>query len=316
MTPRAPRARRESIPARWLYHRPLLGRLCQAAYQTARDVISAALPAEEALIPGMIAVVQTFGDDLGWHPHVHALVTRGGWDRAGTWVPVPFVDGEAAALLFRHKVFSFLQAEGLIVFGTIPCSRLHASCTARRRLVSSIACFKESVITSAYRITAPLRFLAARPIVWKSEVLLLRYPSLSAFKPGSPSRVRCERTEMPMMAGARRGENRSRTRAVRRHGLSPEYARQRGKIRPRGRRRLGFPGGDRHQRDLRQVQPLVQQVDPHQHVERAAAKVRKDCRALEHLDLAVEVAHAHAELREVLGQVSCRPGRPQPFLHT
>jgi hypothetical protein len=68
MTPRAPRARRESIPARWLYHRRLLGRLCQVAYQTARDMISAALPAEEALIPGMIAVVQTFGDELSWHP--------------------------------------------------------------------------------------------------------------------------------------------------------------------------------------------------------------------------------------------------------
>lgn len=114
MTPRAPRARRESIPARWLYHRPLLARLCQAAYQTAPGIIRAAPPDDEGLTPGRIAVVQTFGDDLGWHPHVHALVTRGGWDRAGTWVPVPFVDGEAAALVFRHKVFSCLQAEGLL----------------------------------------------------------------------------------------------------------------------------------------------------------------------------------------------------------
>jgi hypothetical protein len=62
----------------------------------------------------MIAVVQTFGDDLGWHPHVHALVTRGGWDRSAAWVPVPFVDGEAAALVFRHKVFAFLRREGLL----------------------------------------------------------------------------------------------------------------------------------------------------------------------------------------------------------
>jgi len=77
-------------------------------------MISAALPPEEALIPGMIAVVQTFGDDLGWHPHVHALVTRGGWDRTGTGVPVPFVDREAAALVFRHKAFSCLRAEGLL----------------------------------------------------------------------------------------------------------------------------------------------------------------------------------------------------------
>jgi hypothetical protein len=62
----------------------------------------------------MIAVVQTFGDDLTWHPHVHALVTRGGWDRDGQWAPVPFVDGEAAALVLRHRVFTLLRGEGLL----------------------------------------------------------------------------------------------------------------------------------------------------------------------------------------------------------
>jgi hypothetical protein len=98
----------------FLYHRPLLGRLCRAAYDTAREMIGATSLDGDLPVPGMIAVVQTFGDDLCWHPHVHALVTRGGWDRAGQWVPVPFVDGEGAALVFRHKVFAFLQREGLL----------------------------------------------------------------------------------------------------------------------------------------------------------------------------------------------------------
>ena len=62
----------------------------------------------------MIAVVQTFGDDPNWHLHLHALATRGGWDRAGACTPVPFVAGEAAALLFRHKVLAFLTGEGLL----------------------------------------------------------------------------------------------------------------------------------------------------------------------------------------------------------
>ena len=77
-------------------------------------MLAAASPAPDPITPGMIAVVQTFSDDAGWNPHVHALATRGGWTRAGQWVPIPFVDGEAAALVFRHKVFSFLQAEGLL----------------------------------------------------------------------------------------------------------------------------------------------------------------------------------------------------------
>jgi hypothetical protein len=77
-------------------------------------MIAAASPAGGEIRPGMIAVVQTAGCDLGWHPHVHPLVTRGGWDRAGQCVPVPFVDGETAALMVRHKAILFLKAEGLL----------------------------------------------------------------------------------------------------------------------------------------------------------------------------------------------------------
>jgi hypothetical protein len=43
---------------------------------------------------------------------VHALVTRGSWDRAGQWAPVQFVDGDAAALAVRHGVFSLLHGDG------------------------------------------------------------------------------------------------------------------------------------------------------------------------------------------------------------
>ena len=97
----------------FLYHRRLPGRPCRPAYETARAMIPATLRDGEQLLPAMFAFVQTFGDDLNWHPHVHALVTRGGWNRSGVWTPVPSVDDEAAALLFRQKVFGFLKREGL-----------------------------------------------------------------------------------------------------------------------------------------------------------------------------------------------------------
>ncbi len=67
-----------------------------------------------------------------------------------------------------------------IVFGVIPCSLLYAIWIARRRFVSSTACLIESVITSAYRITFPRTFRAARPIVWIKDVPERRNPSLSA----------------------------------------------------------------------------------------------------------------------------------------
>ena len=52
----------------------------------------------------------TFTVDLRWHPHIHAIASRGGWDRAGAWRPVPWVDTHAAELVFRHKVIAFLAA--------------------------------------------------------------------------------------------------------------------------------------------------------------------------------------------------------------
>jgi hypothetical protein len=62
----------------------------------------------------MVAVVQTFGDQLNLHPHLHALVTRGGWTASGEWIGVPYVDQGAAELLFRHKVIRLLVGAGLL----------------------------------------------------------------------------------------------------------------------------------------------------------------------------------------------------------
>jgi len=62
----------------------------------------------------MVSVVQMATDLLEWSPHVHALVSRGGWDREGAWVPVPYVDAKAAELLFRHNVIAFVRDEELL----------------------------------------------------------------------------------------------------------------------------------------------------------------------------------------------------------
>jgi hypothetical protein len=59
-------------------------------------------------------VVQTAGDLANWHPHVHAIVSRGGWTQDGEWIPVAFVDEHSAELLYRHKVMRLLQDEGLL----------------------------------------------------------------------------------------------------------------------------------------------------------------------------------------------------------
>jgi hypothetical protein len=98
----------------FLHHRQLLGKLCRAAWDTVRELMAAAVEEVEGFATGMVAAVQTAGDALGLHPHVHAIAPRGGWDREGAWVPVPLVDTDAAERLFRHKVLKLLKQEGLL----------------------------------------------------------------------------------------------------------------------------------------------------------------------------------------------------------
>jgi hypothetical protein len=97
----------------FLHHRELLGGLAHAAWETVLELMCAAA-GDEGVRPGMVAVVQTAGDLANWHPHVHAIVSRGGWTRDGEWIPVAFVDEHSAELLYRHKVMRLLQDEGLL----------------------------------------------------------------------------------------------------------------------------------------------------------------------------------------------------------
>jgi len=98
----------------FLHHRELLGELSRCAYETIRELMSAAALEEKGFRPGMVSVVQTFGEAARFHPHVHALCSRGGWNARGHWVPVPYLDHRMAEELFRHRVLRLLQSEGLL----------------------------------------------------------------------------------------------------------------------------------------------------------------------------------------------------------
>ena len=60
---------------------------------------------------------------------------------------------------------------------------------------------------------------------------------------------------------------------------------------------------DRDERHLGQVEPFAQQVDADEHVELAEPQRPQDLDALERVDLGVQVAHADAELEQVVGEV-------------
>jgi hypothetical protein len=76
--------------------------------------MAAAAVEDKGSRPGVVTVVQTFGDGARSHPHVHALVSRGGWTASGEWIPLPQADEGAAEKLFRHKVLALLRRRGLV----------------------------------------------------------------------------------------------------------------------------------------------------------------------------------------------------------
>jgi len=95
------------------YRRKLLGELCRAAVKTL-TVYFEALTGEE-LVPGIMVAVQTLGDRINFHPHLHFLLTEGGVDRAGIFHRLPRLDDARLAEIFGREVLALLVP---LVFGT------------------------------------------------------------------------------------------------------------------------------------------------------------------------------------------------------
>jgi ribosomal protein S27E len=72
------------------YNRRLLGELCRLALRSLTRYFEVTTGSE--LMPGVIAAIQTFGNRMNLHPHLHFLVTEGGVDGAGLFHKIPRID--------------------------------------------------------------------------------------------------------------------------------------------------------------------------------------------------------------------------------
>ncbi|MCP3861107.1 MAG: transposase [Phycisphaeraceae bacterium] len=97
----------------FLRERRLLGILPRCAAEAITRCWRAALDRKDG-VPGIVASIQTFGSQVNWHPHVHALVTEGLLLPGGTVVPGPAYDEPFERLLtetFRRLVLQALHRE-------------------------------------------------------------------------------------------------------------------------------------------------------------------------------------------------------------
>jgi len=65
---------------------------------------------KENTFPAAICSIQTFGDMLGFNPHLHILCADGDFGEHGIfYAAVADLDGPALEPLFRHKIPSMLK---------------------------------------------------------------------------------------------------------------------------------------------------------------------------------------------------------------
>ena len=113
----APVAHRQvvlTIPKRLRVHtrfdRQLLGKLSSCAW-TRLKAEAQRLLAREDVVPGMIAAIQTHGELLHWHPHIHVLITCGAWTPEGEFLELPEFDMERLLVAWQNAVFELYLAE-------------------------------------------------------------------------------------------------------------------------------------------------------------------------------------------------------------
>ena len=106
-----PQRRRASC----LFRRGLVGDLARVAARTVTAAVRATT-GEADLAVGIIACLQTHGSLANWHPHLHLVVTDGGFRPDGTFVRWPGWPGHDTARLteaFRRAVLRLFVRRGL-----------------------------------------------------------------------------------------------------------------------------------------------------------------------------------------------------------
>jgi len=94
------------------YNRRLPGELCRCALRSLTCYFEVLAGSE--LVPGVIAAIQTFGDRINVHPHLHFLMTEGGVDEAGAFHKITRIDDSRLAELFAHEVLTTLVHKELL----------------------------------------------------------------------------------------------------------------------------------------------------------------------------------------------------------
>lgn len=89
------------------YH--LLNVLFTSASQTIEYIFTKLKGKSNAIKPGYVLTLHTFGRDLKWNPHIHCLLTEGGVTNAGEYVTVDYIHYETFRKSFMKCVLDNMK---------------------------------------------------------------------------------------------------------------------------------------------------------------------------------------------------------------
>ena len=97
-----------SVPDRlWLVireHRELLKVLMDAAIHAVNDTLSYCL--RKDVMAGVIVVLHPFSRDLSFKPHIHTLVTEGGFDNQGRFIAKRYIPARTMRMTWQYQVLT------------------------------------------------------------------------------------------------------------------------------------------------------------------------------------------------------------------
>ncbi len=97
----------------FLFDRGLYGELVLAAYTATEQILASHIQSLEGAAPAMVAVPQSWGALIDVHPHLHALVSIGVFDRQGVFHSAPIdLDFAPPEEHFRERVVAYEVACG------------------------------------------------------------------------------------------------------------------------------------------------------------------------------------------------------------
>ena len=83
-----------------------LGELVRCAWRTLQEYCTAGLGTK--VMGGAVFSIQTYGDQLNFHPHLHSLVSDVVWDGDNNTFSIGWPDSSVLTKLFQHQVLEML----------------------------------------------------------------------------------------------------------------------------------------------------------------------------------------------------------------